>query len=91
MREKGVRPLFHKLLSAAGFLALGAVLVAQAPDDPFAFFLPAVSVSLQDRQAIDKGTPLATVLPVKVRDAACATVYCTVFVLDAGMLEAPSL
>ena len=51
-----------------GLLALCAVLVAQEPADPFAFFRPAVSVSLKDRHAIDNGEALVSVLPGRGRE-----------------------
>lgn len=56
-------------------VALAGLLVlrgpqAQAPADPFAFFHPAVSPSLVDRQAIDKGVPFVRVLPGHDREVA---------------------
>ena len=47
-----------------------AALIAQAPVDPFAFFRPAVNVSPKERQAIDKGEALVTVLPGQDREMA---------------------
>jgi hypothetical protein len=44
--------------------------VAQTPADPFAFFGPEVVVSARDRQAIDRGEPLARVLPGQDREIA---------------------
>ena len=57
-------------LIITGLLELCAVLVAQAPVDPFAFFRPAVNVSPKERQALDKGEALVTVLPGQDREMA---------------------
>ena len=47
------------------FLALLALQVlAAAPNtDPFAFFQPSVTLSMDDRRQLDRGEPIARVLP----------------------------
>lgn len=72
MRTLDLGLLLRHLMAIAvvtGLLALRVVL-AQTPADPFAFFLPAVRVSLEERQAIDKGEALVRVLPGHNREVA---------------------
>jgi len=53
--------LFAPLLA----LQLLASAASAAPADPFAFFQPSVIVSADDRRALDRGEPIARVLPGK--------------------------
>ncbi len=51
-------------LMLAGALVL-QILTAVAPVDPFAFFRPAVTITADDRRQLDRGEPIARVLPGK--------------------------
>jgi hypothetical protein len=61
----------HLILIVSGFLlvAFGQGPAKQA-DDPFAFFQPWVTVTVSDRQSLDRGDTLVRVLPGREREVA---------------------
>lgn len=58
------------LTMLTALLAFQAVLAGPPGPDPFAFFRPSIVISADDRRQLDRGEPLARVLPAKDHEVA---------------------